>query len=367
MKKDKVRVSGKELAEAITFLRPFIPDAAVISAFRRMAWSGRSMVGQDGIVGAMITGPLAAPIKGVTLEGPKMLAFLNAMGKEVDARFTDKSLIVTGAGSKSISRATFRYGMAEEAKYPIPTWPKKFGFKEVSGSFVSSLKMAEFCADSTGKAGPLGSVCVADGFAWATDGGRGVKVPIDIKTKEPMLIPMRTIKLIGDEDPLRWQLSGTMLWMSWKERHIWTRLLEPPFPDLGVIFEKTKQLAKKGTVVEYDTREITQALQGTISAGGFGVEGELEKNRLTFRCQGELTEVKISQSLSVKGNASFFADGGKLLDAFSRFSRMVVCGEGVLYFLDADTKAEHLVMELVKEAPREYEEETGTEEDEIPF
>lgn len=367
MKKDKVRVSAKELADAITFLRPFIPDAAVISAFRRMAWSGRSMVGQDGIVGALITGPLAAPAKGITLEGPKMLAFLNAMGQEIDAKFTDKSLIVTGSGSKAISRGTFRYGMADDAKYPIPPWPKKEGFKKVSGTFLSSLRMAEFCADTTGRAGPLASVCVADGFAWATDGGRVVKVPISAKTKEPMLVPTKAIKLMGDEDPLRWQLSASMLWLSWEDRHIWTRLLEPPFPDLDTIFTKTKALAKKGTVIEYDMKDITQAVQAAASAGGYGVEAELEKNRLTFRCQGELTEVKISTSLATKGNATFFADGGKLLDAFSRFGRMVVCGEGMLYFSDADTKAEHIVMELVKEAPREHEEETGTEEDEIPF
>lgn len=366
--KDKARVSAKELADAITFLRPFIPDAAVIAAYRRMAWSGRSMIGQDGIVGALITGPLAAPTKAITLEGPRMLDFLNAMGAEVDAKFTDKSLIITGSGSKASSRATFRFGTTEDAKYSKPPFPKKEGFKKVSGNFVSSLRMAEFCIDTTGKAGPLGAACVADGYVWATDGGRGVKVPISVKTKEPMLIPLRTIKLIGDEDPERWQFSGTMLWLSWKERHIWTRMLEPPFPELGPIFDKTKQLAKKGTVIEYDMQEIAQALQAAASAGGYGVEGELEKNRLTFRCQGELSEVKISTSLSTKGNATFFADGKKLLEAFSRFGRMVVCGEGVLYFTDADTKAEHLVMELSKEGPREHEEETGTEEDEeIPF
>lgn len=359
--KDKVKISATELAEAITFLRPFIPDAAVISAFRRMAWRGKEMIGQDGVVGALITGPLAAPKKGITLEGPKMLDFLNAMGAEVDAKFTDKSLIVTGKGSK----ATFRYGTAEDAKYPVPPWPDAKG-KTIKGSFIASLRMAEFCADSTGKAGPLASVNVVDEFAWATDGGRAVKVPISVSAKEPMLIPTKTIKLIGDEDPVRWQLSGAMLWLSWDERHIWTRLLEPPFPDLASIFTKTKALAKKGTVIEYDTKDMSQALLAVVSAGGYGVEGELENNRLTFRCQGELTEIKISKSLSTKGNASFFADGKKLLDAFSRFGKMVICGEGVLYFLDADTKAEHVVMELEKEAPREHEEEAGTEE-EIPF
>lgn len=359
--KDKAKIQAKELADAITFLRPFIPDAAVISAFRRMAWSGRSMVGQDGIVGAMITGPLAAQAKGITLEGPKMLNFLSAVGgAEIDAKFTDKSLILTGSGSKAV----FRFGTADDAKYPIPPWPKKEDFKKVTGTFIGALKFAEFCADASGKSGPFGTVCVADGYAWATDGGRAVRVPISIKTKDPMLIPLKTIRLVGHEDPEKWQLTE-MLWFSWKDRHIWTRLVQPPYPNLANVFTKTQAAIKKAPVIEYDPGDMEPALRAVVSAGGDGVEGEIDKGRMTFRCQGELTEVKVTRSTNAKGSATFFANGAKLLAAFSKFNKMVVCEEGMLYFTDDDFKAEHIVMQLVKEAPREHEEEAGDEE--IPF
>lgn len=362
---DKVKFAVKDLLEPVAFLKPFIPDSAPIEAYTKMAWSGRRMYGQDGIIGASVIGPLSAPKEGVVLEGKRLLGFLQALNPDIEmtAHFTDKSLILSGGTSKAV----LKYATAKDAKYPSPIPPPKGKFESGATNLLKALRVAEFCADASIKSGPFSAICLHDAYAWASDGNRATRVLLedDLSFEGQTLIPMRGLRAFaGSEDPEHWICSGNLFWFVWKDRRIWTRLMDSSFPSLENIFETARELATKAPGFEHDQEELLSAVNVAASAGGFGIVGELENKKLTLKCQGELSEMKVSINLKkARGKATFFVKPDFLRVALGRFVKLGISGKGALYFTNAKDRSEHVLMELVKEAPREYEQ-PG---EEVPF
>ena len=120
----------------------------------------------------------------------------------------------------------------------------------------------------------------------------------------------------------------------------------------------------QGPGFEHDQEELLSAVNVAASAGGFGIVGELENKKLTLKCQGELSEMKVSINLKkARGKATFFAKPEFLRVALGRFVKLGISGKGALYFTNAKDRSEHVLMELVREAPREHEQQG----EEAPF
>ncbi len=363
---DKIKLSARQLLEPVVFLKPFIPDSAPIGAYTKMAWAGRMMYGQDGIIGASVVSPLVAPKEGIVLEGKRMLDFLQALNPDIEitAHFTDKSLILSGGKSKAV----LKYATAKNAKYPPPVSPPKGKFESGAANLLKTLRVAEFCADSSIKSGPFSAICLHEMFVWASDGSRATRVLLEdgLSFEDQILIPIRGLKAFArSENPEHWICSGNIFWFVWKDRRIWTRLMDSQFPSLDRIFETAREQVVKAPGFEYDQEEMVSAVNVAASAGGFGIVGELESKKLTLNCQGHFSEMKVSVDLKkTRGKAAFFAKPDFLRVAFGRFTKMGIAGKGALYFTNAKDKSEHVLMELVKDVPRDHEE--GKEE-EVPF
>lgn len=370
---DKIRVPVKTLLDAVSFVKPFIPDAAVLQSYTKLIWSGKSMLGQDGVVGAAVAVEVPAPGT-IAVDGSRLHDFLVNFGKEdeIDLKFTDKHLILTGKNSK----ATLQLAPAEQVKFSPPPWPSKSQLKAVVPEFIRALQAIKFCIDTSGKAGPLGAVCLQGGFAWATDGSRAAKAPIgiDLSSNDQILIPHKALHHLGagsetesSDFPALTGLVGSLFWFAWNNKRVWTRTIEPPFPNMESVFSNARELAKTSPAFAYDPKDIGPAAAIASSAGGYGLEGEMADKHLVLKCKGDHAEMRTTRELSKsRGSATFFADTGKLREAFSRFGRLAVCGQGVLFFFDPESRAEHVVMEMVRSEVVEKDE-PAVNETAVPF
>jgi hypothetical protein len=205
-------------------------------------------------------------------------------------------------------------------------------------------------------------------FAWSSDGRRATRVLLEdnLTFKDQVLIPIRVLKAFsGSEDPEKWLYAGSLFWFVWKDRRIWTRLLEAQFPPLDKIFKTARELAAKAPGFEHDCEELVRAINVAASAGGVGITGELENKKLTLVGQGDLSEMKITVDLKKsRGKSKFFVQQEFLRTAMSRFPKVGISDQGALYFINPADRSEHVVMQLVKETVREHEEQ---KEEEAPF
>lgn len=372
---DKVRVKTASLFDAVAFVRPFIGgQTAEQPSYTKLIWFEKTVLGQDGVVGAAAATPAAAP-GAFAMDGGRLHDILSNLTREdeIDLRFTEQNLVITGKNSKALVRIT----PADHVNFSRPQWPTKAQLKEVSPEFARALNFAKFCIDTSarGEIGPTGSLCLTpDGTAWATDGSRAINIPYvsDLGLRDQCLLPFKSLQFVGENDPPeRAGLAGTLFWFSWNNRRTWTRTTTPPFPNLERVFVEARKLAKACPVIKIDTAEMGGAVSMAESADGYGMEVQLDGNLLKLKCRGEFAEIELKQEIlksRIAGSVTFVAEAKKLKDAFSRFSQLAVCGQGVLYFFDylppigdgPKTSVEHVVMELVSQTPEAMAQTTAT-------
>jgi hypothetical protein len=344
---DKIVVPTKQFSELLDFLKPFIAEVSPIHAFTKLVWQGKTMLGQDGVIGAAVTSDIEAP-KPLAIEGVRLAEFISTFAKDAQLEITwgENTVRFAGGGVK----ATFKIADLSAVGYSSPIKPTEPLIS--AGNLVRAIRDASFCVDPISRAGPLGAVCISGGFVYASDGARATRVPLDIDTSgvldEQTLIPFRAIKML-EGDVTGWQKGGNMLWFFRENKWLWTRTVEPPYPNLEPIFTMARELAPKAPVVIYKPDEISAAFAAILSAKSVGVQGTLKDNVLEFAAEGTELDVKIQcKVVKSRGEATFFADGAKLKEGFSRFSKLAFCGQGMLFFYEPSNHAEHVVMEMTK-------------------
>ena len=287
------------------------------------------------------------------------MRLLSFMGDaEVTLDFKDEKLLASVAGA----RGSFSLAGAEDV--PMPSWPKPSQLAPSPDGLLAAIRFAVFSADASGRAGPLSSVCLDGRGAWATDGARVTFVALKGSAlKQQVLVPASVVAMlpVGDE-PVSWGVVEGVLWLVWGQQKIWSRLLEPPFPDVSPVFQRATALAKKGgLVVEYDSTELASVAEVAASAGGSPVlRGRVEKGTLQLSCRGETAEAQVERKVTAGGSRAFAVDAAKFQEAVSRFPRMAICGEGMLLFGGSLAGGHHVLMEVVDQ-PEEHHEATAAE------
>jgi hypothetical protein len=344
----RLSVNAKDLAARLSLVKNFVSEgAALLPVYRRMVFSRKTVLGQNGNAGILTSSGLEAPPDGVSLDGSRLLRFAELLGDaELTYEFADSCLSVHGGGS----RASF--ALAGIADVPFPQWPKRQQLLKVSDCFIPAMRSVLFSGDQSGNAGPLSSVCIIKTGVLSTDAARATYVPVSglqIGDMNQVLVPASLIQILPQVDTsLSWAPIGGLAWFEWDGLRVWLRTAELEFPDLSSVFRKAVSLSKTPeAVMEYSPAEMSVAVETAAFAGGFQLACSVKGKTLAISCKGELVEARLERAVSASGAATFFVAAQKFQDAVQRYGKLFVCGDGLLLF-EGDG-ARHILMELRNE------------------